>query len=41
MRGATDDRYPCLTPTLPDDVDGVYLSYTWQRRGVAFAKVWE
>jgi hypothetical protein len=36
-----DDSYPTVCPTDKDDVDGVWVTYTWQRRGVALRKVFE
>jgi hypothetical protein len=33
--------YPCLAPTMEDDVDGVWVTYTWQRRGLMACKIWE
>ena len=31
--------YPCVTPTEEDDKDGVWVSWTWQRRGIKIARV--
>lgn len=32
-------RYPTVTPTAETDEIGVWVSYTWQRRGIAVCKV--
>ncbi|RYN58942.1 hypothetical protein AA0114_g1914 [Alternaria tenuissima] len=37
--GRSEFSHPCLTPTEDDDEDGVWVSWTWQRRGIMVAKV--
>lgn len=33
------DRYPCVVPTEDDEELRVWMSWTWQRRGIMTAKV--
>ncbi|KAJ5378894.1 neuraminidase [Penicillium cosmopolitanum] len=39
--GRSEFSYPCLTPTEEDDEDGIWVSWTWQRRGIMIARVVE
>jgi hypothetical protein len=36
---AKQRRYPCVIPTEDSDDLGVWMSWTWQRRGVMSAKI--
>ncbi|AAW43695.1 hypothetical protein CNBE2920 [Cryptococcus deneoformans B-3501A] len=37
--GKSEFSYPTVTPTAETDEIGVWVSYTWQRRGIAVCKV--
>ena len=37
--GHVEFSYPSITPTDQDDEIGVWVTYTWQRRGIKTAKV--
>ncbi|WRT69931.1 uncharacterized protein IL334_006922 [Kwoniella shivajii] len=39
--GKSEFSYPTVTPTALDDVTGVWVSYTWQRRGIVVCKVFD
>ncbi|KAK8853495.1 hypothetical protein IAR55_004202 [Kwoniella newhampshirensis] len=37
--GKSEFSYPTVTPTALDDQGGVWVSYTWQRRGIAVCRI--
>jgi len=37
--GKSEFSYPTVTPTAEDDDIGVWVSYTWQRRGIVVCKI--
>ncbi|WVQ81723.1 hypothetical protein IAT38_003848 [Cryptococcus sp. DSM 104549] len=37
--GKSEFSYPTVTPTASDEPEGVWVSYTWQRRGVAICRI--
>lgn len=39
--GESEFSYPTVAPTSAEDEPGVWVSYTWQRRGIVLAKITE